>query len=74
MHFLLTEPFHILLQQLVITDWYPVLEVEMNLNKAHKETDGFSHAVIIKASLHSILKNKFCAHGLALSHLKNHSV
>lgn len=46
MQFLLTEPFHILFQQLVITDWCPALEVEMNLNKAHKETDGFSHAIL----------------------------
>lgn len=46
MQFLLTEPFHILFQQHVITDWYPVLEVEMNLNKAYKETSDFSHAIL----------------------------
>lgn len=41
MQFLLTEPFHLLFQCVI-----PVLEVEMSLNKAHKETGVLSPAAL----------------------------
>lgn len=46
MPFRLTEHFHILSQQYIITDSCPLLEVEMNLNKALRETHVFSHAIL----------------------------
>lgn len=46
MLFHLTELFHILSQQYVITDSCPVLGDEMNLNKAFKETHVFSYVML----------------------------
>lgn len=70
MPFLLTEHFHILSQQYVISDSCPVLKVETNLNKAVKETWLLLSCHIIKISLDSILKTNFYALGLGLRYKK----
>lgn len=70
MPFLLTEHFHILSQQYVISDSCPVLKVETNLNKAVKETWLLLLCHIIKISLDSILKTNFYALGLGLRYKK----
>lgn len=70
MPFLLTEHFHILSQQYVISDSCPVLKVETNLNKAVKETWLLLSCHIIKISLDSILKTNVYVLGLGLRYKK----
>lgn len=41
MQVVLTEPFHLLFQRVIL-----MLEVEMSLSKAHKETGVFSRAAL----------------------------